>query len=131
VQNKLGVAVDAEGRICIPHGKNRGEHLKRRHWLAFALECGLNGPRLVKRVEDLANRALREVGPAAAEVDAMPAGTHVLMPKFVEAIEGRARAILAGASDDGDGEERPVDTSVAVPKPASKPRKKKAKAAAR
>jgi serine/threonine-protein kinase HipA len=110
-------------------GKNRGEHLKRRNWLAFALECGLNGPRLVKRVEDLANRVLREVRPAAAEVDAMPAGTHVLMPKLVEAIEQRARAILAGAADDGDGADRP-EPSVAVPKPASKPRKKKAKAAA-
>jgi serine/threonine-protein kinase HipA len=110
-------------------GKNRGEHLKRRHWLAFALECGLNGPRLIKRVEDLATGVLREVGPAAAEVDAMPAGTHVLMPKFVEAIEARARAILAGAADDSDGEDR-TEPTAAAPKPASKPRKKKAKAAA-
>jgi len=76
--------------------------LKRGHWLAFALECGLNGPRLVKRVEDLANRVLREVRAAAAKVDAMPAGTHLLMPKFVEAIEDRARSILAGAADDSD-----------------------------
>lgn len=112
-------------------GKNRGEHLKRRHWLAFALECGLNGPRLVKRVEDLANRVLREVRAAAAEVDAMPAGTHVLMPKFVEAIEARARAIIAGAADDSDGEGRLVESAAAQPKPASKPRRRKAKAAAR
>ncbi len=112
-------------------GKNRGEHLKRRHWLAFALECGLNGPRLVKRVEDLANRVLREVRAAAAEVDAMPAGTHVLMPKFVEAIEDRARSILAGAAVDSKGDERSVEPAAVQPKRASKPSKKKVKAAAR
>jgi serine/threonine-protein kinase HipA len=112
-------------------GKNRGEHLKRRHWLAFALECGLNGPRLIKRVEYLATRVLREVRPAAAEVDAMPAGTHVLMPKFVEAIETRARAIIAGLSDDADYR---LDAEVIPPVRApiaEKARPKKPKAATR
>jgi serine/threonine-protein kinase HipA len=83
-------------------GKNRGEHLKRRHWQTFAGDCGLNALRLIRRVEELANAVLREVREAAAEVDAMPAGTHVLMPAFVEAIEARARAIISGSSEDGD-----------------------------
>ena len=41
----------------------------------------------------------------------MPAGTHVLMPAFVEAIETRARAIISGSSEDGD--ERRANRSVA------------------
>ena len=81
-------------------GKNRGEHLKRRHWQAFAGDCGLNGPRLIKRVEELANAVSREVKAAEAEVDAMPAGTHALMPAFVEAIEARARVVISGLSDE-------------------------------
>lgn len=106
-------------------GKNRGEHLKRRHWEAFAAECGLNAPRLVRRVAELANRVLKETRGAAEEVDAMPAGTHSLMPKFVEAIEERARSILAGLDDAGSSDAAPAK---AAPK-ATKPRKKKTKAA--
>ena len=79
-------------------GKNRGEHLKRRHWQAFAARVRAQraAPRQAGRGA-CQPRAARS-GAAAAEVDAMPAGTHVLMPKFVEAIEQRARAILAGAA---------------------------------
>jgi serine/threonine-protein kinase HipA len=110
-------------------GKNRGEHLKRRHWQVFAGDCGLNAPRLTKRVEELANAVLREVSGAAEEVNAMPAGTHALMPAFGEAIEARARAVISGLSED-----EPKPTS---PKPKTseasgrKPRKKEAKAATR
>lgn len=108
-------------------GKNRGEHLKRRHWAAFAAEAGLNVPRLIKRVEELATAVLGKVLAAAADVDAMPAGTHILMPKFVEAIEGRARAIISGLREDGD-EPKPVPPAPkarepATKKPAKKPRK--------
>jgi len=110
-------------------GKNRGEHLKRRHWQAFAAECGLNAPRVIKRVEELAATVLREAKAAAAEVDAMPAGTHALMPAFVEAIETRARAIVSGSSEDGD-ELEPIPPSPRVGEPtAKKPKRKKAKAA--
>ena len=110
-------------------GKNRGEHLKRRHWQAFAAECGLNAPRVIKRVEELAATVLREAKAAAAEVNAMPAGTHVLMPAFVEAIETRARAIVSGSSEDGD-ELEPIPPSPRVGEPtAKKPKRKKAKAA--
>ena len=110
-------------------GKNRGEHLKRRHWQALASDCGLNAPRLIKRVEELATTVLHEAKAAAAEVNAMPAGTHVLMPAFVEAIETRARAIILGLSEEGDGPE-PITRSTMVSKPAArKPRRKKPKAA--
>lgn len=80
-------------------GKNRGEHLKRRHWEAFARECGLNPTRLTARIGALCRLAAKEVPAAAAEVEAMPAGGHPLLARFVEAIEGRARALLAGLEE--------------------------------
>lgn len=103
-------------------GKNRADHLKRRHWERFARDCSLNPPRLIKRIEDLAARVLREVRGAAEEVAAMPAGTHVLLPKFVEAIEARARAVIAGLSDlSGSDDEDEAADAQAPPKPARKP----------
>jgi serine/threonine-protein kinase HipA len=106
--------------------KNRGEHLKRRHWQVFAGDCGLNAPRLIKRIEELAGTVLRETRTAAAEVNSMPAGAHVLMPKFVEAIEGRARAIISGLREERD-EPEPVTLPPKVrERAARKPRKKKA-----
>lgn len=107
-------------------GKNRGEHLKRRHWQSFAAECGLNAPRLMKRVEELAQSVLRQIKPAAAEVDTMPAGTHVLMPQFVVAIETRARAIILGLDRDGDEDGGEADKAEPA---ARRQRRKKAKAA--
>ncbi len=112
-------------------GKNRGEHLKRRHWEAFALECGLGPSRLVRRVEALAGTVLREVRTAAGVVDAMPAGGHMLMPKFVEAIEQRARAIIAGLGDDAPPKGHEAGSAPAPAKPVKRPGRKKAKAAAR
>ena len=47
-------------------GKNRGEHLKLRHWQRFAADCGLNAPRLVARVETMAKSVLAETRNAAA-----------------------------------------------------------------
>ena len=80
-------------------GKNRGEHLKWRHWRRFAQNCSLNGPRLLARVEALANAVLAEIRPAADEVAAMAAGPHGLLPKFCDAIEMRARDVLNGLAD--------------------------------
>jgi serine/threonine-protein kinase HipA len=111
-------------------GKNRGEHLKRRHWQAFAAECGLSAPRLIKRVEELANAVLREAKGAATEVDVMPAGTHVMMPPFVAAIETRARAIISGLNEIVDGPEPIAEMQQTRAPVTKKPRKKKVKAAA-
>lgn len=80
-------------------GKNRGEHLKRRHWQRFAADVGLNAPRLIARVEALAKSTLTETRNATADVAAMPAGAHPLMQQVTEAIEGRARALLSGLAD--------------------------------
>ena len=94
-------------------GKNRGDHLKRRHWERFAGDCGLNPRRLVERVETLSSAVLRELAAATADVEAMPAGTHPLMPEFRKAIEARAKTIASGLNE---------ATAVAVtPEPKSAP----------
>jgi serine/threonine-protein kinase HipA len=80
-------------------GKNRGEHLKRRHWERFAAECGLNPTRTVARVEALAALVRDKVRPAAADVEAMPAGPHSMMEPFCDAVEQRVRAVLSGVAD--------------------------------
>ena len=113
-------------------GKNRADHLKRRHWVRFARDCSLNPPRLIKRIEELASRVLREVSAASAEVAAMPAGGHVLLPRFVEAIEARARAVIAGLSDHSgaDEEEEAKEATPAVPAPPKKAAGRKSKSSA-
>ena len=109
-------------------GKSRGEHLKRRHWQRFAADVGLNAPRLIARVETLAKATLIETRNAAADVAAMPAGPHPLMQQVTEAIEGRARALLSGLTEDEPvGAEPPAETAKAR-KPVSKPPRKGARA---
>jgi serine/threonine-protein kinase HipA len=80
-------------------GKNRGEHLKRRHWQRFAQDCGLNGPRLIARLSALTAKVLAQSEAAEAEVAAMPGGGHVLLPDVRKAVEARANAIARGLSD--------------------------------
>ncbi|HEY8246957.1 MAG TPA: type II toxin-antitoxin system HipA family toxin [Hyphomicrobium sp.] len=102
-------------------GKSRGEHLKRRHWQRFAADVGLNAPRLIARVETLAKATLAETRKAAADVAAMPAGPHPLMEQVTQAIEGRARALLSGLSED-------EPAAPPARKVAAKPARKSAKA---
>lgn len=97
-------------------GKNRGEHLKRRHWQRFAADVGLNAGRLIARVEVLAKGALAEARKAGDDVAAMPAGGHPLIETVAGAIEKRARALLSGLSDDAGAE---PDAPPAKTKPAA------------
>ncbi len=111
-------------------GKNRGEHLRRRHWQRFAVSAGLNPSRTIVRVETLAKAVLANAGTTANEVAALPAGDHPLMPKFVEALETRARAILSGLADDGPADEADAVGSVTprtAQATAKTPRRAKAK----
>jgi serine/threonine-protein kinase HipA len=80
-------------------GKNRGEHLKRRHWERFAEECGLNPTQTVRRVEALATAAIKELTAATDAVNAMPAGPHVMVKHFADAIARRARALISGLNE--------------------------------
>ncbi len=96
-------------------GKNRGEHLKRRHWERFATECGLNPTRTATRVSALATRVSERLDAAVAEVEAMPAGTHSMLPEFRKAIAARCRAVIAGLEDRTMGEDTESEAQPASP----------------
>jgi serine/threonine-protein kinase HipA len=83
-------------------GKNRGDHLKERHWRRFARDCGLNPKQVIDRVSALAKSAIAEAKAAASEVAAMPAGTHAILDQTREAVERRARALLAQLQELGE-----------------------------
>ncbi len=76
-------------------GKNRGDYLKGRHWQRFARECGLGAPQVLARVRTLTQAAAAEADAAAAEVAAMPAGSHAVLEQTRKAIKQRARTLLA------------------------------------
>jgi serine/threonine-protein kinase HipA len=73
----------------------RSEHLKRTHWQQFARECGLNPRQVIDRVDVLAKSAIAETELAASEVAAMPAGNHAILDQTRQAVERRARLLLA------------------------------------
>jgi serine/threonine-protein kinase HipA len=83
-------------------GKSRGDHLNGRDWKQFARECGLNPRQVLDRVGTLAKSALAEAEAAASEVAAMPAGTHEILDQTREAVERRARILLAQLKELGD-----------------------------
>lgn len=83
-------------------GIGRGDELTGAHWQRFARECGLNPKQVLDRVAILAKSALAEAEATAAEVAAMPAGTHPILEPTRKAIEGRALALLAGLQDVGE-----------------------------
>ena len=76
-------------------GESRGDHLKRRHWQRFARECGLNPRQVIDRVDALAKSAIAEAEATASEVAAMPAGNHLILDRTRQAVERRARGMLA------------------------------------
>jgi serine/threonine-protein kinase HipA len=80
-------------------GKNRGEHLKRRHWLRFLNDAGLAPALALRRLQTLAERVLAAVADTRRMVEAMPAGGDGLEP-VAAAVSARARDILAGLDDD-------------------------------
>jgi serine/threonine-protein kinase HipA len=75
--------------------KSRGDHLKRTDWQQFARECGLNPRQVIDRVDALAKSAIAEAEVAALEVAAMPAGNHAILDQTRQAVERRARGLLA------------------------------------
>jgi len=83
-------------------GKSRGDDLTGHDWQRFARDCGLNPKQVIDRVGALAQSALAEAGPAAAAVAAMPAGPHAVLDQTREAVERRARAVLAQLHDVGE-----------------------------
>jgi serine/threonine-protein kinase HipA len=76
-------------------GRNRGEQLTGKDWHRFARECGLGARQVIGRVRALAEAALVEATTAAAEIAAMPAGSHPILEEVRAAVERRARTLLA------------------------------------
>jgi serine/threonine-protein kinase HipA len=83
-------------------GKNRGDHLKGRHWQRFARDCGLNPKQVLERVGTLAKAVIAEAREAEAEVIAMPAGEHVVLGQTRAAIERRAHRVLEQLKELGE-----------------------------
>ena len=83
-------------------GKGRGDDLRGRDWQRFARECGLNPRQVIDRVGALAKSAVAEAEAAASEVAAMPAGSHDILEQTRQAVERRARALLAQLQELGE-----------------------------
>jgi serine/threonine-protein kinase HipA len=73
--------------------QRRGRHIAEGNWRRMAQDCGLNPTGLVRRVGELAYRVEKEIDAAANEVRAMPAGDHVMLREFVEAVRGRCKTV--------------------------------------
>ena len=89
--------------------KGRGDHINGRHWHQFARECGLNPKQVIDRVAALARSVIAEAGAAESEVAVMPAGRHAILDQTRQAVERRARALLAQLHDEGDIAAEPVN----------------------
>jgi serine/threonine-protein kinase HipA len=76
-------------------GASRGDQLKRTHWQQFARDCGLNPKQVIDRVDALGRSAIAEAELAESEVAAMPAGNHAILYQTRQAVERRARRLLA------------------------------------
>lgn len=76
-------------------GENRADHLKASHWRRFARECGLGAAQVLLRVRALTRLAAAEARVAAAEVAAMAAGGNAILDQALQAVETRARTLLA------------------------------------
>ncbi|OIQ78434.1 serine/threonine-protein kinase HipA [mine drainage metagenome] len=74
-------------------GKRVGEYIEGRHWAREAEACGISPRRALARVEYLSQRMREELGAAAHDVAAMPAGPHALIALVREAIDQRCQTI--------------------------------------
>ena len=80
-------------------GKNRGDHIHGRHWKRQAAACGLNETRVVARVAELVGKVDKALPESVATVEAMPAGGHVLLPRFRDAIAVRCARVSRNLDD--------------------------------
>lgn len=87
-------------------GKNRGEHIRRRHWERFFREAGLGVRASLERVSKLANAVINLAPAAREQVAAMPAVEGAMLRQCEESVVRRARAVLDGVNDKtGNAEE--------------------------
>ena len=89
-------------------GQARGDDLTGGDWQHFARDCGLNPRQVLDRVAALAKAALAATAAAQSEVAAMPAGQHPIIDRTREAVERRARSVLANLQQVGEEREGKV-----------------------
>lgn len=94
-------------------GQQRGRYIFARHWRRMAEAAGLAGPATVRRVEQVVGRLLAALPAAVDEVASMPAGPSEMLRAFADAIDERARLVLANAAREGDGEVDPLPEPIA------------------
>ena len=98
-------------------GKNRGEHIKRRHWEGFFKEAGLGVRASLERVSTMAN-AVIDLAPTARErVAELPAVEGAMLRQCEESVVRRAKAVLDGLNDKtstAEDDQREVDEPKAV-----------------
>jgi serine/threonine-protein kinase HipA len=83
-------------------GKNRGEHLRRRHWERFFRAAKLGVAPSLQRVRRLAEATLAQAAGARAEVEALGGTAPEMLAACDDSVTRRARAILAGLQDDAN-----------------------------
>lgn len=90
-------------------GKDRGAHLHRRHWEAFAREVGLSPAGVVQRVRSLARRT-EAAAPVVAQTMAKEATRPGMLRQVSDLVRDRCRRVLANldetapGADSGEGE---------------------------
>ena len=90
-------------------GKNRGEHLKRRHWERFFRDAGLGIAPSLQRVRRMAETVLAQAADARAETEALPGTSPFMLGQCEASVTRRARAVLAGVEDRRDSEDEQDD----------------------
>ena len=80
-------------------GKNRGEHLKRRHWERLFREAGLGVSASLQRVRNLAAAVIDFASVARSRVADMPGVEDAMLRHCEESVVRRAKAVLAGLND--------------------------------
>jgi serine/threonine-protein kinase HipA len=82
--------------LDIAHKRN-GDHIEGRHWRREAEACGMRADAALSRVIALANKVLEALPKARSEVEAMPAGGHVMLARLQDAIAARCERVLRTA----------------------------------
>lgn len=80
-------------------GKNRGDHLKGRHWQKEARACGLNPSATLRQVEDLCHRVQAALPEVQERIIALDPEAKPMAEQCRDAIAGRCRALLNGLQD--------------------------------
>ena len=91
ITNNLAQSVD---------GRNRGDHIKRRHWQRFAESAGFNAKSMINRINALLDIVERLIPEARQIVGKLPAGDHVVLTQVEIRIKNRIKNLRVGLKED-------------------------------